>query len=153
MRREAKILLVEDNKMDIELTLDAFRKYRIGNDVQVVRTGEEALDYMLGHGEYGDRGKHPIPDLVLLDLKLPGLDGIDVLKEIKQRPGIRRIPIIVLTSSNDEGDRVMSYDHGANSYLVKPVDFEGFLEVVKSIETYWLTLNVSAPADWEEEKP
>ncbi len=150
MSKDAIILLVEDNKMDIELTLDAFEKHNLTNPVHVVRSGQAAVDYLLGEGEYADRVRHPLPDLVLLALKLPGLDGFDVLKEIKGRPGLKRIPVTILTSSKDEGDRAMSYDCGANSYLVKPVTFEGFIEVVRSIEQYWLTLNVGPPKPQQE---
>jgi DNA-binding response OmpR family regulator len=126
--------------MDVELTLDAFEKHHLANTVQVVRTGEEALDYLLGRNGFSDRKQHPLPDLVLLDLKLPGLGGVDVLREIKAQEHLKRIPIIILTSSRDEGDRALSYDNGANSYLVKPVSFEGFLETVSTIHKYWVTL-------------
>ena len=141
----ATILLVEDNRMDIELTLDAFREHRLSNQVQVVRTGEDALAYLFGEDQYADRSRFPLPDLVLLDIKLPGIDGIEVLKLAKQQPVVRRVPIVILTSSSDEGDRILSYDHGANSYLIKPVQFDDFIEAVRSIESYWLTLNVNAP--------
>ena len=141
----ATILLVEDNPMDIELTLDAFREARLRNEIEVVETGEDAVRYLLGEGEYADRQAHPLPDLVLLDLKLPGMSGHDVLQRVKKTPKIKRIPVIVLTSSKEEGDRTSSYDNGANSYLVKPVSFNGFLEVVKQISEYWLTLNVGPP--------
>lgn len=145
MYEPTNILLAEDNKMDIELTLDAFRQSRLNNKINVVRNGEEALSYLLGEGIYSDREKYPLPGLVLLDLKMPKVDGFEVLKVVKTTPVIKRIPIIVLTSSKDEGDRIMSYDSGANSYLVKPVTFEGFLEVVKKITDYWITLNIPSP--------
>ena len=149
MKKKATILLVEDNRMDIELTLDALREARLDNDIRVVETGEAALDYLLGRGEFADRSAHPLPDIVLLDIKLPGISGIDVLKTIKGTPGLKRLPVIILTSSRDEGDRIMSYDNGANSYLVKPISFEGFLEVIKSVSDYWLTLNINAPIEIE----
>ncbi len=145
MREKAIILLVEDNRMDIELTLDAFREARLENDIRVVTTGEAALDYLLARGDYSDRENHPIPSLVLLDLKLPGISGIDVLRTLKQTPVLKRLPVIILTSSKEEADRIAGYDYGVNSYLVKPISFPGFLEVVKTISEYWLTLNVAAP--------
>jgi CheY-like chemotaxis protein len=131
--------------MDIELTLNAFREHRLGNTLHVTTNGNDAMDYLLGEGRYGDRGAFPLPDLVLLDLKMPVMDGFEVLRRIKATPILKRVPIIILSSSKDEGDRVMTYDTGANSYLVKPVSFAGFLEVVGRIETYWLTLNVPPP--------
>lgn len=141
----AKILLVEDNRMDIELTLDAFQEARLGNQLFVVNNGREALDYLFGNEKYQDRKQYPLPDIVLLDLKMPGIDGFEVLRQVKSAPLLKRIPIIILTSSTEEGDRAMSYDCGANSYLVKPVSFDGFLDVVGKINEYWLTLNLAAP--------
>lgn len=143
--RPARILLVEDNRMDIELTLDAFNERRLGNIVHVAPGGREALDYLLGDGEFADRDRHPLPDLILLDLKMPVIDGHEVLRRIKQVPRLKRIPVIILSSSREEGDRAMTYDNGANSYLVKPVSFDGFLDVIQKIDDYWLTLNVSPP--------
>jgi CheY-like chemotaxis protein len=147
MTKLAQILLVEDNRMDIELTLDAFRSHHLGNTIAVVTDGEEALDYVFGRGKYGDRKANPVPDLILLDLKMPKMDGFEVLRQLKAAPGVKRIPVIILTSSNEEGDRAMSYDCGANSYLVKPVSFDGFMEVVKQIEDYWVMLNVGPPKE------
>lgn len=143
--RPAHILLVEDNRMDIELTLDAFRERRLNNHIHVAPGGQEALDYLLGRGEHGDREASPLPDLILLDLKMPVIDGHEVLRQIKLTPQLKRIPVIILSSSREEGDRAMTYDNGANSYLVKPVSFEGFLDVVQQIDHYWLTLNVPPP--------
>ncbi len=145
MIKPAHILFVEDNRMDVELTLDAFREARLGNTVHVAPGGREALDYIFGRGEFGDRGRHPLPDVVLLDLKMPGIDGFEVLRQIKGSPVLKRIPVIVLTSSKEEGDRALSYDIGANSYLVKPITFEGFLDVAKQIDQYWIILNVGPP--------
>jgi CheY-like chemotaxis protein len=125
--------------------LDAFREMRLANTVHVARNGQEALDYVFGHGEYTDREAFPMPDLILLDLKLPGIDGHEVLRQIKGTPVLRRLPVIVLTSSDEESDRALSYDSGANSYLVKPDSFEGFLPVIRQIEEYWLILNVGPP--------
>ncbi len=141
----AHILLVEDNRLDVELTLDAFRDAHMANVIHVASGGQQALDYLFGRGEFAQRQLHPLPDIVLLDLKMPGIDGFEVLRQVKAAPSIRRIPVIVLTSSKEEGDRALCYDCGANSYLVKPVSFDGFLSVVRKIEDYWLTLNVGPP--------
>lgn len=131
--------------MDIELTLDAFRERRLNNRIHVAPGGCEALDYLFGHGEFSDRETHPLPDLILLDLKMPVVDGHEVLRQVKNAPTLRRIPVIILSSSHEESDRAMTYDNGANSYLVKPVSFEGFLDVVQQIDYYWLSLNVPPP--------
>ena len=147
MTRAAAILLVEDNAMDVELILDAFREARLGNKIQVARNGTEALEYVFGQGKYADREQYPLPDIVLLDLKMPGIDGHEILKRIKGADKLKRLPVIILTSSRDEGDRAMSYDNGANSYLVKPVSFDDFLKVVQQVSDYWLTLNVEPPLD------
>lgn len=143
--RPVHLLLVDDNRMDIELTVDAFRQRALQNQMYVAPGGREALDYLLGVGEFGDRKRYPLPDLILLDLKMPVIDGHEVLRRIKATPGLKRIPVIVLSSSREEGDRAMTYDNGANSYLVKPVSFEGFLDVVQQIDNYWLSLNVPPP--------
>ena len=145
MEKSATILLVEDNRMDVELTLDAFKEARLQNKIQVVMNGQDALDYLFRRGIYADRKTYPMPDLILLDLKLPRVDGFEVLRQIKSTPILKRLPVIILTSSKDEGDRALSYDIGANSYLVKPVSFEGFLGVIKQIEGYWLSLNIAPP--------
>ena len=145
MEKTATILLVEDNRMDVELTLDAFKEARLENKILVVTNGQEALDYLFRRGVYADRNTYPMPDLILLDLKLPRIDGFEVLRQIKSANILKRLPVVILTSSKDEGDRALSYDIGANSYLVKPVSFDGFLGVVKQIEGYWLTLNVAPP--------
>lgn len=145
MNKIAHILLVEDNKMDIALTLDAFRESRLANKIHIARNGEEALNYLFGEGEHSDRKKYPLPNIILLDLKMPKVGGQEVLKKVKSTARLKRIPVIILTSSNDEDDRIMSYDLGANSYLVKPVSFDGILEVVKQVTDYWITLNMDAP--------
>lgn len=147
MNKLAHILLVEDNRMDVELTLDAFREAKLVNTIQVASNGQEALDYLFGRGPYADRKTFPMPNLVLLDLKLPGIDGFEVLRQIKSTPILKRLPVVILTSSKEEGDRALSYDRGANSYLVKPVSFEGFMGVVRQIEGYWLALNIAPPED------
>ena len=133
--------------MDVELIIDAFKEARMINKIQVAGNGKEALEYLLGEGEYGDRKQYPLPDIVLLDLKMPGIDGHQVLKKVKSVEKLKRLPVIILTSSRDEGDRAMSYDYGANSYLVKPVSFIDFLKVVKQVSDYWLTLNIEPPMD------
>lgn len=143
----AVILLVEDNHMDVELTLDAFREINLRNPVHVVKSGEAALDYVHGRGDYTDRNNYPLPDLILLDLNLPGISGIDVLRELKSTQIIRRVPVIVLTSSKEESDRAATYDLGVNSFLVKPVQHGGFLTVVQEISDYWLSLNVGPPPE------
>jgi len=145
MDRFAHILLVEDNRMDVELTLDAFKEARLLNTIYVSPNGQDALNYLFGRGKYTDRITYPIPNLVLLDLKLPGVDGFEVLRQVKSAPILRRLPVIILTSSKEEGDRALTYDIGANSYIVKPVSFNGFLDVIKQIEGYWISLNVAPP--------
>ena len=141
----AQILLVEDNQMDVVLTLDAFKEAKLKNKVNVTRDGQEALDYLFGYGKFGDRTLFPMPNLILLDLKMPGIDGFEVLRKIKSTDKLKRIPVVILTSSKEEGDRALSYDIGANSYLLKPVSFDGFTDVVKKIDDYWFTLNINAP--------
>ena len=147
MTKPATILLIEDQRMDIELTLNAFREARLANNIQVATSGEEALDYMVGKGKFADRKVHPLPDLILLDLKMPGIDGFEVLKQLKKTEKLKRIPVVVLTSSKEEGNRALSFNLGANSYLVKPVSFDGFLHIVKEIGEYWIVLNVKPPGD------
>jgi CheY-like chemotaxis protein len=145
MKKPAHILLVEDNRMDIELTLDAFKEARIANTIHVAQNGQEGLDYLFGNGKYADRQQYPLPHLILLDLKMPRVDGFEVLRQVKAAPLIKRIPVVILTSSKEEGDRALSYDIGANSYLVKPVSFEGFAEIIRHIHGYWLLLNEVPP--------
>lgn len=145
MSRAVHILLVEDNRMDVELTLDAFREGRLANTIHVASHGQLALDYLFGRGDHADRHRYPLPDLILLDLKMPGIDGFEVLRQVKQAPILRRIPVVILTSSREEGDRALGYDRGANSYLIKPVSFDGFLDIVRKVEDYWLTINVGPP--------
>ncbi|MDD4923099.1 MAG: response regulator [Bacteroidales bacterium] len=145
MEKLAQILLVEDNNMDVILTLDAFREAKLKNVIHVAKNGQEALDYLFGNGKFTNREENPIPSLILLDLKMPGIDGFEVLRQIKNAEILKRIPVVILTSSREEGDRTLSYDIGANSYLLKPVSFDGFVEVVKKIDDYWFSLNITAP--------
>jgi len=119
--RTARILLVDDNASDVELTLDAFSEAHVTSHIDVARSGREALDRLFGRIMRPDGGRDPLPDLVLLDLKMPGIDGFEVLRQVKAAPVLRRIPVVILTSSREEGDRAMSFDSGANSYVVKPV--------------------------------
>lgn len=154
LAHNARILLVDDNANDVELTLDAFREERLANQVEVARSGQEALDRLFGRTPRPDGGRQPLPDLILLDLKMPRVDGFEVLRQVKAAPVLRRIPVVILTSSREEGDRAMTYDTGANSYLVKPVSFDGMLAVVKTIADYWLTINVRPPLpDDDGEEP
>lgn len=139
------ILLIEDNRTDVELTLDAFREARLMNPIHVSPGGRDALDYLFGRGSYIDRNAHPLPHLVLLDLKLPEVDGFEILRQAKSTPILRRLPIIVLTSSKEEGDQVLSYDYGANGYLVKPIAFQELLVTVRQVADHWLSLNIGPP--------
>jgi CheY-like chemotaxis protein len=135
------ILLVEDDENDVMLLQRAFRRAAIVNPLQVVRHGDDAVAYLEGTGEFADRRLHPLPVLMLLDLKLPRRTGLEVLQWVKERTGLKKIPIIVLTSSKNDEDVNRAYELGANSYVVKPVSFETLLELVKSLELYWLVLN------------
>lgn len=135
------ILLVEDDENDVMLLQRAFRRAAIINPLQVVRHGDDAVAYLEGTGEFADRRLHPLPVLMLLDLKLPRRTGLEVLQWVKERDGVKKIPIIVLTSSKNDDDVNRAYELGANSYVVKPVSFETLLELVKSLELYWLVLN------------
>jgi two-component system response regulator len=139
------ILLVEDNPRDEALTLRALRKGNILNEIVVARDGVEALDYIFGRGKYADRDVGERPQLVLLDLKLPKMDGFEVLGEIRSDDRTRHQPVVVFTSSDEEADLVRSYDLGANSYVRKPVDFDQFLEATKQLGLYWLLTNIVAP--------
>jgi two-component system response regulator len=139
------ILLVEDDANDEELTLRALRKSNIRNEVIVARDGAEALELLLGEGKFLDPEMDTLPAVVLLDLKLPKVNGIEVLRRIRQDPRTRRVPVVVLTSSRHERDRDEVYDLGANSYICKPVDFEKFSEAVGSLGMYWVLLNELPP--------
>ncbi len=135
------ILLVEDNADDVELTLRAFRKNNIANCVVVARDGVEALDYLFGRGEWEGRNTADLPRLILLDLKMPKMDGLHVLERLRADERTKFVPVVILTSSKEDQDMVQSYQNGANSYVRKPVDFGEFLEVVRQIGLYWLLIN------------
>ena len=135
------ILLVEDNRADVELTLEAFRQIHSSNQIHVCRDGEEALDFLLRRGRYMAEASAPRPDLILLDLNLPGTSGAEVLQVVKQSEELRNIPIVMLTTSNRKEDIGRCYRLGANSYLTKPVQFQDCVDMVKDLENYWLKLN------------
>jgi CheY-like chemotaxis protein len=137
------ILLVEDNPDDVELALHALKKNNILNPIDVARDGQEALDYLMREGKYADY-KAGMPGLILLDLKLPKVDGIEIIRIIKGNEKLKRIPIVVLTSSKEERDVVESYNLGVNSYIRKPVDFDQFVDTVRHIGYYWLLINEQA---------
>jgi two-component system response regulator len=140
------ILLVEDNADDEKLTLRALKKNNIGNEVVVTRDGMEALDYLLGTGVYEGKKLNGLPQVVLLDLKLPKLDGLEVLRHLRANERTKLLPVVILTSSNEEQDRIAGYALGANSYVRKPVDFNQFMEAARQLGLYWLVLNEAPPA-------
>ena len=137
------VLLVEDNPDDEALTLRALKKNSIKNDIVVVRDGAEALDYLFGRGQYADRDTSILPQVVLLDLNLPKMDGLSVLKELRASEKTKLLPVVILTSSKEEQDMIRGYGLGANSYVRKPVDFNEFMEAVRNLGLYWLILNES----------
>ena len=139
------ILLVEDNEDDATLTLRAFKRSHVMNTIAVARDGIEALDYLFGRGDHAERAHAPLPTLVILDLKLPKLDGLAVLKAIRGDERTRLLPVVILTSSKEEQDLISGYSLGANSYVRKPVDFAEFLEAVKVLGIYWLMMNQTPP--------
>ena len=141
IKNSVEILLVEDNPYDVKLTLRAFAQHHLTNNVHVVRDGAEALDFIFCKGAYAHRNPDHPPRVILLDLKLPKVDGLEVLRRIKADEKTRRIPVVILTSSREERDIVESYKLGVNSYICKPVDFEQFTEAVRQLGFYWLLLN------------
>jgi two-component system, response regulator len=142
---EDTILLVEDNPDDEELTIRALQQNRIKNAVVVARDGAEALDYLFGTGKYADRNANVLPQVVLLDLKLPKVDGLEVLRRLRADPRTKLLPVVILTSSSEEQDKLKGYSLGANSYVRKPVDFLRFTEAVKQLGLFWLLLNERPP--------
>lgn len=145
MSSQQTILLVEDNPDDVELTLLAFRRSRMANEIVVAWSGEEAVDYLLATGAYASRDPHQVPALVLLDLKLPGMGGLDVLKRMRENESTKRIPVVIMTTSDDETDIITGYNLGVNSYIRKPVDFGSFVGVVDQLGLYWLVVNTPSP--------
>jgi two-component system, response regulator len=148
---ELDILLVEDNEDDRDLALHALQRAKVANRIFVVRDGEEALDFLFCRGAHAERSFDHPPKLVLLDLKLPKVDGMEVLKQVKSDPRTRTIPIVIMTSSKEERDLASGYNLGANSYIQKPVDFDQFRETVKSVGLYWLVIN--QPPVGEDSRP
>lgn len=146
--RTSTILLVEDNPDDEMLALRAFKKNNITNEVNVARDGVEALDFLFARGAYQGRDLTQQPSLILLDLKLPKMDGLEVLKALRANEHTRLIPVVVMTTSKEEDDLVRSYSYGANSYIRKPVDFNQFIDAVRQVGLYWLVLNEPLPAHW-----
>jgi two-component system, response regulator len=140
------ILLVEDSADDEKLTLRALKKNNIGNEVVVARDGAEAVDYLLGTGTNEGKKLNELPQVVLLDLKLPKLDGLEVLRRLRAHERTKLLPVVILTSSNEEQDRITGYALGANSYVRKPVDFNQFMEAARQLGLYWLVLNEAPPA-------
>lgn len=141
MMKTNLILIVEDDGNDVLLIKRAFKKAQTMNPLEVVTDGEEAINYLKGEGKYNDRIQYPIPILILLDLKLPLKSGFEVLEWLKKQEGLKRIPVVILTSSSESRDINQAYDLGANTYLVKPVYFEDLIEMFKTIDIYWLILN------------
>jgi two-component system, response regulator len=138
-----EILLVEDNPNDVELTLMALKENNLANHVQVARDGEEAIEFIFSSGKYSNRDINLKPKVILLDLKLPKIDGVEVLRKIRSDERTKTIPVVVLTSSKEERDIIETYKLGVNSYIVKPVQFEKFIKIVKDLGMYWLVVNQS----------
>jgi len=139
------ILLIEDNPDDVELTLHAFQKNHMANEVVVATDGAEGLDYLFGTGKYAGRDADEPPALILLDLQLPKIGGLEVLRKVREDERTKRIPVVIMTTSDEEEDIVNGYNGGANSYLRKPVDFGEFMNAVKQLEMYWMVLNTPPP--------
>lgn len=149
LKQLKRILLAEDNPKDVELTLAALEDHNLANEVIVVRDGAEALDYLSRKGEFADR---PVgdPAVVLLDLKMPKVTGIEVLRKIKSEPALKRIPVVMLTSSREEQDLIDSYDLGVNAYVVKPVNFKNFVDSIKNLGFFWALINEAPPGAAEK---
>jgi two-component system response regulator len=143
MLPEVEILLVEDSMADAELTIRSLKKANLTNKLIHLKDGAEALDFLFGKGEYASRDTTQHPKVILLDIKMPRVDGIEVLRQLKLNEATKRIPVVIMTSSSEEQDIIASYDLGVNSYVVKPVDFDGFAKAVKDLGMYWLLINRS----------
>ena len=139
--KDSGILLVEDDSNDILFIQRAFRRSKLENSMQVVRDGDEAVAYLSGEGQYGDRNLYPLPGMILLDLKLPRRSGLEVLEWIRNQPVIKRIPVVILTSSKENSDVNTAYDIGVNSYLLKPVNYNALNEMIDTLNAFWLGLN------------
>lgn len=144
-REEMEILLVEDDPEDVQLTLHTLHNEKLINRIQVVRDGEEALDFLFHRGAYDNQDRSSHPRLILLDLKLPKVDGLEVLRQVKQDPRTRVIPVVILTASKQEQDVVASYQLGVNSYIQKPMDFDQFRATIRQLGYYWLLVNQPPP--------
>lgn len=145
MMKQPTILLVEDDRNDEELTRLALIENRVSNDLNIVRDGAEALDYLFGRGKFADRTAHPFPQVVLLDLKLPKVNGVEVLKQLRDHPSTKFLPVVVFTSSKEERDLVDCYKFGANAYVRKPINFSEFSEAVRQLGMFWVLLNQTSP--------
>jgi two-component system response regulator len=143
MINQVEVLLVEDNIHDAEMTIRALRKVNLANNLVHVKDGEEALEFIFAKGKFSDRQPADLPKVILLDIKMPKVDGIEVLKQLKARESSKAIPVVIMTSSKEEEDIINSYELGVNSYVVKPVDFEGFARAVSQLGMYWLLTNQS----------
>ncbi len=146
-QNEVEILLVEDDPNDVELALRALRKHKLANEIHVARDGEEALDYLFCRGPHSTRNLDEQPKLILLDLKLPKVNGLEVLREIKGDPRTRPIPVVVMTSSREQRDMMEGYKLGVNSYIQKPIDFDQFQRVIQDLGYYWLVVNQPLPPE------
>jgi two-component system response regulator len=141
MLHQVEVLLVEDNVHDAEMTIRALKKVNLANNLVHVKDGEEALDFIFARGKFSNREKSDLPKVILLDIKMPKVDGIEVLKQLKSQESSKMIPVVIMTSSKEEQDIINSYELGVNSYVVKPVDFEGFARAVSQLGMYWLLTN------------
>jgi CheY-like chemotaxis protein len=147
-----RILLVDDNPRDIELALDALQQYHLANEVVALRDGAEALDYLYRREQYAGRDNEE-PAVILLDLKMPRINGLEVLRQIKGDPLLRMIPVVMMTSSREEQDLISSYSYGVNAYVVKPLSFHEFIEAIKVLGAFWMVLNEPAPTDSNPANP
>jgi CheY-like chemotaxis protein len=151
METEIRILLVDDDRADLQATLEALRRCCLGNAVRTARGGQEALDYLFGRGQFAARRRYPLPDVVLLDLNMPGTDGFAVLRQVRQAEALRRIPVVALCTTEGEGERALAREFRANRYMVKPVTFESFADLAQQIENW--TLRLDLPARYAASSP